>query len=128
MNVRMKKFKMKDKDQCPRCGQIETTKHLLWECKYSQEIWKLYNNLMEEIKLNNEVINSYEKVFTIGLDKATCLVKIKIIQKMIQIERPKNWNKDNVQKTVSELMKIELYNAKENRSTEKFEKKWKLYL
>jgi hypothetical protein len=30
-HVRMKKYKMTQTDECPRCGLIETAKHLLWE-------------------------------------------------------------------------------------------------
>ena len=125
--VRMKKYKMTENDLCPRCGQTENTKHLLWECTHAQNIWKLYNNLMAKIQLNHELVNSFEKIFVAGQTQGTCLVKIKVIQEMIQVERPRNWDMDKLKNVVSELMKIELYNAKKNRTVDKFEIKWKSY-
>ena len=46
---------------------------------------------------------------------------------MIQVERPRNWDMDKLKNVVSELMKIEFYNAKKNRTVDKFENKWKSY-
>ena len=37
--VRMKKYRMMESDECPRCNMTETTKHLLWECKHVKRIW-----------------------------------------------------------------------------------------
>jgi hypothetical protein len=36
---------------------------------------------------------------------------MKIIQEMIQVERPVNWSIENVKKIVNEIKNIELYNA-----------------
>jgi hypothetical protein len=38
-HVRMKKYRMRENDECPRCNMTETTKHLLCEKKSG-------NNLM----------------------------------------------------------------------------------
>jgi hypothetical protein len=38
---RMFKYKMIENDKCTRCGQVETVKHLLYECKHSKIIWNL---------------------------------------------------------------------------------------
>ena len=39
-----------------------------------------------------------------------CKVKMKIIQEMIQIERPNGWNIDRINLISKEINKIELYN------------------
>ena len=42
---KMFKFKMTDSAECERCGAEETTKHLLWECSFSQLAWKKFNSI-----------------------------------------------------------------------------------
>ena len=58
----------------------------------------------------NEVL-CYEDVFKIGDLGNVSKVKMKIIQEMIQVERPVNWTIENVKKVVKEIKNIELYNA-----------------
>jgi K+/H+ antiporter YhaU regulatory subunit KhtT len=53
-----------------------------------------------------------------------CTVKMKIIQEMIQIERPMNWNREKLETIIKELIKIEKYNANVTRSIGKFKIKW----
>ena len=36
---RMLRFGMSRDDACTRCGEIETYRHLFWECKESQRVW-----------------------------------------------------------------------------------------
>jgi K+/H+ antiporter YhaU regulatory subunit KhtT len=49
---------------------------------------------------------------------------MKIIQEMIQIERPMNWNREKLETIIKELIKIEKYNANVTRSIGKFKIKW----
>jgi hypothetical protein len=62
-----------------------------------------------------------------GFSEAINIIKIKIVQSLIQIERPKNWNEDNITKTIKELMYLEKYNSIKNKTLLKFEKKWKIF-
>ena len=39
-----------------------------------------------------------------------CKVKMKIIQEMIQIERPSGWNLDQINGLSNDIKRIELYN------------------
>ena len=78
-HVRMKKYKMKNDDRCPRCGIKETSRHLLWECTHVQNIWNIYNNLMITLNFRNEIVDNFEKVFTPGQTLAPCMIKIKMI-------------------------------------------------
>jgi hypothetical protein len=123
-HVRMKKYKMTQTDKCPRCSQTETSKHLLWECKHVQNIWSLFNTLMNQTSNSKESVNNYEDIFQPCELPSINMIKIKIIQELIQIERPVNWNQEKLMNVVRELINIERYNANLSRSTIKFYLKW----
>jgi hypothetical protein len=53
------------------------------------------------------------------------MIRIKIIQELIQIRRPINWNMENIRSVVEELVRIERHNYKEKHQTNQFENKWK---
>jgi hypothetical protein len=59
---------------------------------------------------------------------ASNIIKIKIIQSLIQIERPKNWTTDNIYKITREIMNIEKYNSIKGKKFPKFEKKWNNFM
>ena len=117
---RMKKYNMTVNDKCPRCGDLEDAKHLLWECYHSRNIWSLFNKSIINQRQNVTKVVSYEDVFKISGEVITILVKMRIIQEMIQIERPKHWNQDNITKIREDLLKIEEFIYKhenKNKST-----------
>jgi hypothetical protein len=126
-HVRMKKYKMTETDECPRCGLTETTKHLLRECEHFKHIWSLFNALMNQVGNNKECIKKYEEVFQTCELPGTTIVKMKIIQEMIQVERPKSWNSERLETVVRELINMEKYNANVSRSTLKFGRKWNVF-
>ena len=107
---RMCKFGMIDSNRCERCGQVETTRHLLWDCVESSKIWKLFNDWLEnKLSLSNRM-NEYSHVYMVDNDAHVCKVKMKIIQEMIQIIRPSNWNIDKIEHLSMEIIRIERYN------------------
>jgi hypothetical protein len=53
------------------------------------------------------------------------MIKMKIIQELIQIERPRNWKKDKVDTLIKNLMEIERFNAYKQNKIMKFNKIWK---
>jgi hypothetical protein len=124
-HVRMKKYKMTETDSCPRCGLIETTKHLLLECVHVRKIWSLYNSLMTQIGKSCELVNNFEEVVKSCNSPEISIVKVKVIQQLIQIERPMNWDQDKLHTIIRELINIEQYNANASRSIDKFNMKWK---
>jgi exonuclease III len=124
-HVRMKKFNMTTTDKCPRCGEVETIQHLLWECLQVKLIWKIYNNLMVKVNKTDEQINDYKQIYEVGKTSGTALIKIKVIQELIQIRRPMNWNMENLKKLVTDLVNIEKYNSKISHSEERTSTKWK---
>jgi len=121
---RMKKYKMTNNDECVRCGLKETTEHLLWECNDSRNIWNIYNNSLH--KYTNEVVtvNKYEDIFYMGKSSNICLIKIKLIQELIQILRPRNWTDETLTNLINKLIETDKYNARRERRMNKFELKW----
>jgi hypothetical protein len=110
---KMFKYKMTNTNKCKRCGEIETNKHLVWECKESRGIWKEYNEFLNLEKHPDEVISIYDDFFKIGNISNLSKIKMKIIQGMIQIERPVNWTKESIMKIAKEIKDIELYNSRQ---------------
>jgi hypothetical protein len=122
---RMNRYKMTNTDECPRCNQTETTKHLLGECHHSKHIWDLYNDYMIKLDKANSVISEYSQIYKAGETAGITIIKAKIIQEMIQIRRPTNWDTLNLEKVVDELVNIELYNYKKKHCLAQFNTKWK---
>jgi hypothetical protein len=81
------KFKMTNSADCERCGTEESTKHLLWDCPFSQLAWIHLNDIIEERNLVLDKIVSYDKTFDFVGAACATLIKLKIINEFIQIER-----------------------------------------
>ena len=96
-----------------RCGDVETYKHLLWECRESGNIWKVYNEFLYKIDHPNETVRKYDDVFKIGIIGGLSKIKMKIIQGMIQIVRPVNWTVEHINKIANEIKCMELYISKQ---------------
>jgi hypothetical protein len=122
----MYKYKMTDTDKCPRCSCTETINHLLWECTHARQIWKLYNKFISKLGNEQDSVKEYDNVYKVGSSPAIALVKIKVIQELIQIERPKNWNNEKMDSLVEELIRNERYIAKNKFLLGKFLLKWNL--
>jgi hypothetical protein len=57
---RMFRFKMVEDPYCGYCGNVETIKHLIWDCPRSSRVWKYINNLTRA-KLGRDYV-SYNTV------------------------------------------------------------------
>ena len=122
---KMKRFKMTETDACPRCGITEKLEHLVWGCTHSRAIWEIYNEIMREVfGQNQDCVNSYEDVYEASERPCINIIRLKIIQEMIQIERPTNWNKNKVKEIIINLVNIEKYNSIKFKTETKFHKKW----
>jgi len=121
---RMMRYKMITSDKCPRCEEVETTEHLLWGCSHSKQMWKLYNNFMIKLGRNENTITTYKQIFNAGENKGITTIKIKLIQEMIQIKRPTNWDKNRMDLLINEIVNIEKYNHKINHKLKEFNTKW----
>ena len=72
----------------------------------------------------NSEVRCYEDVF--GIEKLGVVnkVKMKVVQAMIQVERPINWSVENVEKLIKEISSVELYNAAVLGKVEEAKQKW----
>ena len=52
------------------------------------------------------------------------MIKIRVVQAIIQIERPVNWSLENVRKLAIEIKMIEVYNSVATGKFDKVRKKW----
>jgi hypothetical protein len=123
--VRMKKFRMTDSDKCNRCGEVETIQHLLIECVHSKNIWLLYNEIMLNSKIRDEIVLKYDDIFEVGKFQSSILLKIRVIQELIQIERPKNWSIENIKEIIRKLISYDKYNNNVMADEKKISTKWK---
>ena len=82
--TRLKKFGMKDTDECQRCGCPESIKHMLLECDYVKKIWEICRKLTSIPTNNiNEVLGLHD-----FHDKTTLTIHSEIIRRLLAIERP----------------------------------------
>ena len=103
---------MVNNNKCKRCGEVETYRHLLWDCREAKNIWQLFNEFVTNLNQTNEKVQEYDNVFRIGNMESVSKIKLKIVQGMIQIERPKYWTIERINEIANENRCIELYNAK----------------
>ena len=103
---------MVNNNKCKRCGEVETYRHLLWDCREAKNIWQLFNEFVTNLNQTNEKVQEYDNVFRIGNMESVSKIKLKIVQGMIQIERPKHWTIERINEIANENRCIELYNAK----------------
>ncbi len=58
---------------------------------------------------------------------AVTIVKAKIIQALIQIKRPMNWDRERLLDTIKDLINVERYNAVVSKTINKFKVKWIIF-
>jgi hypothetical protein len=124
---RMYRFKMTSDNKCHRCEEVETTKHLLWECQDSRLIWDKLNEILNVIGLMNEKMLTYEDLYKVTDNIPVTHIKMKIIQAMIQIDRPIKWNKHKVIELINATSNIEKYIAIKNKKLITWQLCWKKF-
>ncbi len=72
-----------------------------------EKIWILFNDLMNHTENGHKCVNNYENVFQTCTLPAISIVKTKIIQALIQTERPMNWNREKLLDTIKDLINVE---------------------
>lgn len=123
---RMFRYKMVNSPECTRCGETETNDHLLYECRYSRLMWSIYNKAMRESFNSNFCINRKEDIYDFSNGFIENGIKIKLINELIQIERPTHWTINKIINIAIEMKKIEKYILlKNNKNLSSYNKKWK---
>ena len=100
---RMVRFGMVEDNRCPRCNEIETTQHMLYECTYVKSVWS------EIHKLTNIKANSLNEI--LGLhpfhDKVTLTIHAEAMRRLLSIERPTTDPRLLVKSIISNLYILE---------------------
>jgi hypothetical protein len=125
---RMYKFKMTESSNCPRCNEVETTKHLLWECNESKNIWRLYNEVLDKYKIKNGKVSVFEDIYYTDEVSILAPIKVKIVQELIQIERPKRWTSATIERLILNLRDKELFNSEDKRNLKQVQNEWKYFM
>ena len=73
-------------------------------------IWQRYNEYTTDRGNSNIKVTSYDEIFEIGDTRILNIVKMKIIQIMIQIVRPTNMTRGDLEKIEKDLRGMEAYN------------------
>jgi uracil phosphoribosyltransferase len=71
-------------------------------------------------------MKEYKQIFTAGDEPGITIIKIRLIQEMIQIQRPKNWETKRFEELVKDIVSIEKYNYKKKHQIQQFNVKWNL--
>ena len=85
--------------------------YLLWECPETRKVWQSFNEYMSRISNSQIKVGKFEDVFDIYPNRTLSVVKVKVIQAMIQIERPRSWNWERVRRLAMDLKNVEIYNS-----------------
>jgi hypothetical protein len=123
---RMFKYKMTNSPKCPRCDQIETTNHLLWECFESQRIWSSYNNVLNNLQLTSYNINCYDDIYRLESLDLLSLIKKRLVNEFIQIIRPTNWDNLRTVNIITKLRNTELHNS-DWTNKDKVIRRWEIF-
>jgi hypothetical protein len=51
---KMFKYNMVNNDECKRCEELETYKHLIWECREARKIWQKFIEFVTNLEQENE--------------------------------------------------------------------------
>jgi hypothetical protein len=122
---RMFRFNMSRNNECERCGLLESYRHLMWECIESRRVWDCFNSYILSLNGSINLVNRYEDVYNIYSDRTISILKVRVIQAMIQIERPVGWTANNIRKFALELKNIEIYNSVIKNKPDKVRNIWR---
>jgi hypothetical protein len=70
-------------------------------------------------------VKKYEDIYYTDNLSVTSMIKMKIIQEFIQIERPKGWNEMKMNNLILKMKSVDKYNSIVNNCQDKNDRKWK---
>jgi hypothetical protein len=79
---------------------------------------------MQSLKINGNTVVNYEDIYKATDSTAINIIKVKLIQELVQIHRPRNWQMSNLKKIILDLTNTEKYNAIKSHSLINYYKKW----
>jgi hypothetical protein len=84
--------------------------------------------MLEENNLGLDRIVSYEKIFDFVGTVCAILIKLKLINEFIEIERSRHLSKSKIYTLVNQLINTEKYIATINQKLDKFKERWKPFI
>jgi uncharacterized protein (UPF0335 family) len=124
--LRLHRFKMIDSNLCDRCGEIETSEHLLINCPHANRIWSHVQSILASVNINFNV--TIENVLNVGNhtnDQAIIAIVAEINAINMQINRPTDVQRAQIVQTIKNLIKNEKSHALRTKSLRKYNKVWK---
>jgi hypothetical protein len=89
------------------------------------KMWSLYNNVLKTDLNSKFSINRFEDIFNFDTGVRENRLKIKLINELIQIERPTFWSKHKVSSIITEMKAIEKYISLKNKlKSKEYNKIW----
>lgn len=83
------RFGLIDSPLCPRCGQVETLEHKIFECPYSSRIWQYAFNITNQLRpitSNNESIEQMVLGATLSTHPLVLSVHAEIINRILYLK------------------------------------------
>jgi hypothetical protein len=71
----------------------------------------MFNIVLEKVQSSRDGVLSYEDIYKSSSSSFITIFKIRVIQELIQIVRPKNWYIEKIEKIALDIIKVEKYNS-----------------
>ncbi len=122
-NSRMFRFKMSPSPNCGYCeDQIETVKHIIWECPRSFQAWQIFNSVTT--RCCGIEYATYESVILGSPNKIRVLESliVEILKLILTKDRTDQINEEMIKNTIKLYYKIEKIAMRERELI--FKKRW----
>ena len=108
--TRLLNFGMATNDECTKCRQSETLKHLLTDCWYSGAIWTKITELYKKTDQRRQAYQNKDITFAIGsrLSFPKLTLHIEIIRRLTNKDRPNLSPKNLISQALDHLMICDL--------------------
>ena len=127
-NERRFKFKMSDSPCCEFCGELESVKHLIWNCNRSRSCWEYFNQLTSQY--NGSAYATYETV-TLGSSEPNKVLEeivLMILRMIISIDRTNAIEQDQIKKAIKNKYSLEKLVCNNNTKLTNLEHKWSMLM
>ena len=122
---RMFKFKMTNSDQCDICGEVETLKHAIWDCRRARVAWGTFDNILTALGL--PITISFNTLF-IGLNPTNGKIETmitKLTQTLLSFDRSTMLSEHSIRNTLYSYAILNSY-KKNNKKEDKDPTTWEI--
>jgi hypothetical protein len=108
--IKLHMYKITDSTKCQRCPLTEDNAHLLYHCEYSRKMWDSFNEFMKNLQPTSVLVHKFEDIFDFSGNALNNILKVKLVQETIQINRPKIWNVEKIKNLYEEQERLYSHN------------------